>query len=118
MGTWIAHSQSFDSVLQQLQQTHPTASSNSLNNVTLNIQQTKTRFNYKKQSGGKDLSSRSNHELDCIFGWNKAKEINQQQIDDEHEKQKQLNNDDSQPNLYVTSQQSMQDYFKQKFLNK
>ena len=29
-------------------------------------------FSYKKQSSGKDLSRRSNDELDCIFGWNKA----------------------------------------------
>ena len=29
-------------------------------------------FSYKKQSSGKDLSHRSNDELDCIFGWNKA----------------------------------------------
>jgi hypothetical protein len=41
-------------------------------------------FSYKKQSSGKDLSSRTNDELDCIFGWNKtnANRI-QQQSDDE-----------------------------------
>jgi len=111
--TWVAHSQSFDSVLQQLQQTHPTSSNNSLNNVAQTIQQTKTRFNYKKQSGGKDLSSRSNHELDCIFGWNKANQINEQEKQDKQEQE-----EDKQTDLYVTSQQSIQDYFKQKFIKK
>ena len=46
--TWVAHSQSFDSVLQQLQQTHPTSSNNSLNNVAQTIQQTKTRFKFDR----------------------------------------------------------------------
>lgn len=43
--TWIAHSQSFDSVLQSLQQSHPTSSpSSSLQSVQQTIQQTNTRF--------------------------------------------------------------------------
>jgi hypothetical protein len=41
---WIEHSQSFDSVLQQLQQSHPSSSLSSLNNFNENVQQTKTRF--------------------------------------------------------------------------
>jgi len=42
--TWIAHSQSFDSVLQQLQQSHPSPSSPSLHDFNQTVQQTKTRF--------------------------------------------------------------------------
>ena len=44
--TWITHSQSFDSVLQQLQQSHPSApsSSSSIHNLNQTVQQTKTRF--------------------------------------------------------------------------
>lgn len=92
--TWVAHSQSFDSVLQQLQQSHPTSSSSSLHQFNRTVEQTKTRFtcvsllhskeflfllfSYKKQSSGKDLSTRTNGELDCIFGWNKANQIEQQ----------------------------------------
>ena len=88
--TWIAHSQGFDSLLEQLQQSHPSATNKSaINDLNENVQQTKTRFvfvapslslssatvslfSYKKQSSGKDLSRRSNDELDCIFGWNKS----------------------------------------------
>jgi Pin2-interacting protein X1 len=44
--TWIGHSQSFDSVLLQLQQSHPSASSSpsSLHDFHQTVQQTKTRF--------------------------------------------------------------------------
>jgi hypothetical protein len=34
-------------------------------------------FSYKKQSSGKDLSSRSHNDLDSIFGWNKLSINNQ-----------------------------------------
>lgn len=86
--TWIAHSQSFDSVLQSLQQSHPTSSSpsSSLQSVQQTIQQTNTRFSYKKQSSGKDLSSRTNDELDSIFGWNKANQLKQEQQQSDEEK--------------------------------
>jgi hypothetical protein len=43
--TWIGHSQSFDSILQQLQQSHPSSpSSSSLHDFNQTVQQTKTRF--------------------------------------------------------------------------
>jgi hypothetical protein len=43
--TWVAHSQSFDSVLQHLQQSHPPSSSSpSLHNFNQTVQSTKTRF--------------------------------------------------------------------------
>jgi hypothetical protein len=42
--TWIGHSQSFDSVLQQLQQSHPSSPSSSLHDFNQTVQQTKTRF--------------------------------------------------------------------------
>ncbi len=45
-------------------------------------------FSYKKQSSGKDLSSRTNDELDCIFGWNKAIEINANELKEAAEKDK------------------------------
>ena len=101
--TWIIHSQSFDSVLQQLQQSHSSSSSSSLHDFNHNVQQTKTRFkfvycyfilfsfylnkifylfSYKKQSSGKDLSSRSDNELNCIFGWNRSNiDESKQQLD-------------------------------------
>ena len=41
------------------------------------------KFSYKKQSSGKDLSSRTNDELDSIFGWNKGNQLKQQQSDEE-----------------------------------
>ncbi|CAF4520536.1 unnamed protein product [Rotaria sp. Silwood2] len=84
--TWISHSHSFDSLLQQLKQSHPSSSSSLIHDFNQTLQQTKTRFTYKKQSSGKDLSSRSNNELDSVFGWNKDKKINFDQIkQDEHE---------------------------------
>ena len=43
--TWIAHSQGFDSLLEQLQQSHPSATNKSaINDLNENVQQTKTRF--------------------------------------------------------------------------
>ncbi|CAF1192920.1 unnamed protein product [Adineta steineri] len=117
--TWIAHSQSFDSVLEQLQQSHPTSSPSSIHNFAQTVQQTNTRFNYKKQSSGKDLSSRSNHELDCIFGRNK-KNIKTNSTDNETKQQSDNDDDDEKKNeklsdnLYVTSKQSITDYFKDK----
>jgi Pin2-interacting protein X1 len=43
--TWIGHSQSFDSVLQQLQQSHqPASNSPTLHNFNQTVRQTKTRF--------------------------------------------------------------------------
>lgn len=121
--TWIAHSQSYDSLLMQLQQSHPTASSSSLHNFQETVQQTKTRFNYKKQSSGKDLSSRTHHELDCIFGWNKGNQIKDEEAKEKEERDKeeaeeQESKDDttttSDNNLYTISKKSMHDYFKEK----
>lgn len=116
--TWIAHSQSFDSVLQQLQQSHPSPSQSSLHDFNQTVKQTKTRFTYKKQSSGKDLSSRTNDELDCIFGWNKANQKanneTKQQSDEEQEKESETISD----NFYITSKKSIHDYFKEKSLKK
>jgi len=114
--TWIAHSQSFDSVLQQLQQSHPSSPSSSLHDFNQTVQQTKTRFNYKKQSSGKDLSSRTNDELDCIFGWNKSnqKNLDQTKQHSDEEKESETTSD----NPYITSNKSMHDYFKEKSLKK
>ncbi|CAF2075942.1 unnamed protein product [Rotaria magnacalcarata] len=113
--TWIAHSQSFDSLLQQLQQAHsPSASSSSstIHNFHQTVQQTKTRFTYKKQSSGKDLSSRSNDELDCIFGWNKGNQLKIDQI--KQDSSLDMTNEIISDNLYKTSEQSIEDYFKEK----
>ncbi|CAF3758101.1 unnamed protein product [Rotaria magnacalcarata] len=111
--TWIAHSQSFDSLLQQLQQAHsPSASSSSstIHNFHQTVQQTKT--SYKKQSSGKDLSSRSNDELDCIFGWNKGNQLKIDQI--KQDSSLDMTNEIISDNLYKTSEQSIEDYFKEK----
>ncbi|CAF1385023.1 unnamed protein product [Rotaria sordida] len=114
--TWIEHSRSFDSLLKQLKQSHPSSdlssSSSCINDFNQTVQQTKTRFTYKKQSSGKDLSSRSNNELDCIFGWNKDNQINPDQTkqDSDEEKKSETISD----NLYKTSKQSIHDYFKEK----
>ncbi|CAF3315834.1 unnamed protein product [Rotaria socialis] len=113
--TWIAHSQSFDSLLQQLQQAHsPSASSSSsaIHNFHQTVQQTKTRFTYKKQSSGKDLSSRSNDELDCIFGWNKGNQLKIDQI--KQDSSLDMKSEIISDNLYKTSEQSIEDYFKEK----
>jgi len=108
--TWVTHSQSFDSVLQQLQQSHPSSNNNTLNDFNQSVRQTKTRFTYKKQSSGKDLSLRSHNELDCIFGWNKSVQNNQQMDLDQDNEESEIVSD----NLYTTSKQSINDYFKQK----
>ncbi|CAF1058727.1 unnamed protein product [Didymodactylos carnosus] len=113
--TWVHHQDGFDNVLQQLQQQYSTATTtflstkcNNTSNLVEKLEATKTRFRYKKQSGGKDLSTRSSSDLDCIFGWNKMKQIKQNDettattiVDDENKN-------------YVTSKQSIQDYFKEK----
>lgn len=46
------------------------------------------KFSYKKQSSGKDLSSRTNHELDCIFGWNKANQKNNEEAKSQSDEEK------------------------------
>ncbi|CAF3829257.1 unnamed protein product [Rotaria sp. Silwood1] len=112
--TWITHSQSFDSLLKQLKQSHPSSSSPSLHDFNQTVQQTKTRFTYKKQSSGKDLSSRSNNELDCIFGWNKTNKINIDQTKQDDYNNEEKNIEIISDNLYKTSKQSIQDYFKDK----
>ncbi|CAF0950758.1 unnamed protein product [Adineta ricciae] len=114
--TWLAHSQSFDNVLEQLQQSHPTSNSSSLHDFNQTVRQTKTRFTYKKQSSGKDLSSRSNHELDCIFGWNKIQQNNASKLEEqvEQEKDSDKEGETQSDNMYVTSKQSINDYFKEK----
>lgn len=119
--TWIAHSQGFDSLLEQLQQSHPSTNKSSINDFNEHVQQTKTRFTYKKQSSGKDLSRRSNDELDCIFGWNKPVEQNNDVRSSSDNGDtgigKEEETEESQSmskNLYLTSKQSIDDYFKEK----
>ena len=73
-------------------------------------------FSYKKQSSGKDLSSRSSSELDCIFGWNKINQNNIQQAKEAEEEEKEA--EQISENQYVTSKQSIHDYFKQKSKNR
>ena len=125
--TWIGHSLSFDNVLQQLQQSHSTPNNeknkSSVLNFHENVQQTKTRFTfvdclfsvnlslslslsfrYKKQSSGKDLSSRSANELECIFGKSSPDSA---KIEEEEE-------EEAADNLYTTSKQSISDYFREK----
>jgi len=105
--TWLAHANGFDSVLKQLQQSHSSSSASSLNNMSERVKETKTRFTYKKQSSGKDLSSRSHQELDCIFGWNKTR--TERETDNYETSPKQTRN-----NQYTTSKQSIDEYFKEK----
>lgn len=85
-------------------------------------------FSYKKQSSGKDLSSRSNNELDCIFGWNKTNQKNTEEAKQQSDEEKVLfkfyficifilylkETETLSDNHYITSKQSINDYFKQK----
>ena len=125
--TWIEHSLSFDDVLQQLQQSHSTNTKSTIHNFADNVQQTKTRFTYdddnsfvslddrssfryKKQSSGKDLSSRSVNELDCIFGKNSIDSPKSTPVEVEEEEEE----EEVETNLYITSKQSISDYFLEK----
>jgi Pin2-interacting protein X1 len=42
--TWLTHSQSFDSVLESLQLSHPSSNNNKLHDFNHTVRQTKTRF--------------------------------------------------------------------------
>lgn len=123
--TWIEHSLSFDDVLQQLQQSHSTNTKSTIHNFADNVKQTKTRFTYennsvvslddrssfryKKQSSGKDLSSRSVNELDCIFGKNSIESPKSTPVEVEQEEKEEV-----ETNVYITSKQSISDYFLEK----
>jgi len=89
-------------------------------------------FSYKKQSSGKDLSSRTNNELDCIFGWNKTNQININEIKQQSDEEKvfvlfcfsfcfifiEKESETTSDNLYTTSKKSIHDYFKEKSYKK
>jgi len=112
---WLGHQTGFDSMLKQLQESHSSTSNGTTSNLSEQISQTKTRFSYKKLSSGKDLSSRSHHDLDCVFGWNTIKQLKQEK---EEELAQDEANDAGGHHQHVTSKQSINDYFKQKSLVK
>ncbi|CAF1199763.1 unnamed protein product [Didymodactylos carnosus] len=127
--TWVHHQDGFNNILEQLKQEHSptinlnTSSTEQTTNLVKKLDATKRRFSYKKQSHGKDLSMRSSSDLDCVFGWNKIKQIKQEDeraVANNIIEKKEL--DEENKNIivesidvqYVTSKQSVQDYFKQK----
>ena len=137
--TWIEHSTSYDYLLKQLQQSHSKQENHqsTISNFHQNVQETKTRFSfvrlkilkmkininwfklissYTKQSSAKDLSSRSNQDLETIFGWNSFLSKDNQIVE---QKQQQIQEENINENhLYTTSQLSIEEYFQEKFRKK
>jgi len=112
---WLSHQTAFDTMLKKLHESHTSIPNDTTSNLSKQIEQTKTRFSYKKLSSGKDLSSRSHHDLDCVFGWNKIERLKQEK---EEELAQNETKDYGDGYQHVTSKQNINDYFKQKSLVK
>ncbi|XP_060589685.1 PIN2/TERF1-interacting telomerase inhibitor 1-like [Ruditapes philippinarum] len=72
---WIAHQDDFNALLANLGQDHntgPGGSQEEIDRKVLSLEQTsrssKGRVHYQKFTKGKDLSLKSETDLDCVFG--------------------------------------------------
>ncbi|XP_073672984.1 PIN2/TERF1-interacting telomerase inhibitor 1 [Garra rufa] len=123
---WIAHQDDFNQLLADLNNCH---GQNSTDNPTLEqsfsleekSKTSKKRVHYMKFTKGKDLSSRSETDLACIFGKRSKRETRDQDEEssgpdsqEEKEEATETNlNPETQPNT-VTSTMTMQEYFAQR----
>ncbi|XP_075853296.1 PIN2/TERF1-interacting telomerase inhibitor 1 isoform X2 [Microcebus murinus] len=77
---WIAHQDGFNQLLAELNTCHAQETADSLDNKekkSFSLEEkskiSKNRVHYKKFTKGKDLSSRSKTDLDCVFGKRQSK---------------------------------------------
>lgn len=119
---WIAHQDDFNALLATLGENHTEGKNNGsdTDKKILNLEQTsrnsKGRVHYQKFTKGKDLSLKSETDLDCVFGKRKSQSGN-----NTPQTQSEPNSDSEDKKhgiVTVTSTDSVQDYFKKKMAEK
>lgn len=127
---WIAHQDDFNQLLAELNNCHgqnnteePASEQTQSFSLEEKSKTSKKRVHYMKFTKGKDLSSRSETDLACIFG-KRAKQMKNQDeasngTDSLEEKEQDSDDQDSPPNPEVevntvTSALTMQEYFAQR----
>ncbi|XP_052802425.1 PIN2/TERF1-interacting telomerase inhibitor 1-like isoform X2 [Mya arenaria] len=115
---WIAHQDDFNSLLANLNQDHGEGSKqpDKVTSLENNSKTSKGRLHYQKFTKGKDLSSKSETDLDCVFGKRKSQSgTNTPQPESE-------SNSDNEERRHgiptVTSTDNIQDYFKKKMADR
>ncbi|KAM4693753.1 PIN2/TERF1-interacting telomerase inhibitor 1 [Discoglossus pictus] len=124
---WIAHQDDFNQILAELNNCHGTAESESPaseDKKSFSLEEksksSKKRVHYMKFAKGKDLSSRSETDLACIFGKReKSKKTKAQEESVEDSEENEIIEhvsppNDSEPRNTVTSTLSVSEYFAQR----
>ncbi|KAL8603819.1 hypothetical protein ACOMHN_058554 [Nucella lapillus] len=133
---WIAHQDDFNSILASFNDSPDTSDAsgklaedtNSSHALEEKSKSSRSRMHYHKFIRSKDLSSRSSHDLNCIFGRRKGKssedstpaaqsEVNGDEnssSDDQTKNSNNNNNDDTHGVKTITSSTSVQEYFAMK----
>ncbi|XP_005337290.2 PIN2/TERF1-interacting telomerase inhibitor 1 isoform X4 [Ictidomys tridecemlineatus] len=109
---WIAHQDDFNQLLAELNTCHGQEIADSSDNKekkSFNLEEkskiSKNRVHYMKFAKGKDLSSRSSTDLDCIFGKRQSKKTAEQ------DGPSPSTADGSEPSTTTTSAFTIQEYF-------
>ncbi|KAK3102009.1 hypothetical protein FSP39_008082 [Pinctada imbricata] len=118
---WIAHQDDFNSILENLNQSNTDSQLGSTPGEVISLEtkskNSKGRMHYKKFAKGKDLSSRTTEDLNCIFGVRKTKsgDNTPQCISEENSDcESQRENEDSGGLKTIRSSDSVQEYFAKK----
>ncbi|XP_077566445.1 PIN2/TERF1-interacting telomerase inhibitor 1 [Stigmatopora nigra] len=110
---WIKHQDDFNDLLAQLNECHGNAESQPEEQKSFSLEEksksSKKRVHYMKFAKGKDLSSRSATDLNCIFG-KRVKGVPEQ----EKSAHSHGNEAETPPSLTVTSSLTMNQYFAQR----
>ncbi|XP_003479744.1 PIN2/TERF1-interacting telomerase inhibitor 1 isoform X1 [Cavia porcellus] len=111
---WIAHQDDFNQLLAELNTCHGQEATDSPDNKekkSFNLEEkskvSKNRVHYMKFTKGKDLSSRSKMDLDCIFGKRQSKKTSEAEGSPATE-------DKSEASTTTTSTITIQEYFAQR----
>ncbi|XP_045175882.2 PIN2/TERF1-interacting telomerase inhibitor 1-like [Mercenaria mercenaria] len=124
---WIAHQDDFNALLANLGQDHGTDDSKQedTDKKVISLEQksrtSKGRLHYQKFTKGKDLSLKSETDLDCVFGKRKSQSgtitpQTQSGTNTPHAQSESSSDNEEQSHGFntVTSTDSVQDYFKKK----
>ncbi|XP_047404228.1 PIN2/TERF1-interacting telomerase inhibitor 1 isoform X1 [Sciurus carolinensis] len=112
---WIAHQDDFNQLLAELNTCHGQETADSSDNKekkSFHLEEkskiSKNRVHYMKFTKGKDLSSRSSTDLDCIFGKRQSKKTAEQ------DGRSPCTPDGSEASMTTTSAVTIQEYFAQR----